>query len=106
VENGIKYNVPGGKLTIKLLQEDDLGILKVMDTGMGIPPEAQPHIFERFYRVDKARSRKSGGSGLGLSIVRSIVERNGGTITVDSVVGQGTTFTVYFSAFDTEEVDE
>ena len=80
--------------------------MQVSDTGVGIPPESLAHVFERFYRVDKARSRKSGGSGLGLSIVRSIVERNGGTITVDSVVGQGTTFTVYFSAFDTEEVDQ
>ena len=106
VENGIKYNIPGGKLTVSLLRDEDNAVLQVSDTGVGIPPESLAHVFERFYRVDKARSRKSGGSGLGLSIVRSIVERNGGTITVDSVVGQGTTFTVYFSAFDTEEVDQ
>ena len=106
VENGIKYNIPGGKLTVSLSRDNDNAVLQVSDTGVGIPPKSLAHVFERFYRVDKARSRKSGGSGLGLSIVRSIVERNGGTITVDSVVGQGTTFTVYFSAFDTEEVDE
>lgn len=106
VENGIKYNLPGGTLTVSLLRDEDNAILKVSDTGVGIPTESIGHIFERFYRVDKARSRKSGGSGLGLSIVRNIVERNGGTIMVESAVGQGTTFTVYFSAFDTEEVDE
>ena len=106
VENAIKYNVPGGTLTISLHRDNDNAILKVSDTGMGIPPDSIGHIFERFYRVDKARSRKSGGSGLGLSIVRNIVERNGGTIFVESAVGQGTTFTVVFSAFDTEEVSE
>ena len=106
VENGIKYNVPGGKLTIRLLQENDLGILKVMDTGMGIPPEAQPHIFERFYRVDKARSRQHGGSGLGLAIVRSMVERNGGEIRLESTLGRGTTFTVSFPRFDLEDMPQ
>ena len=69
---------------------------------MGIPPESVSHIFERFYRVDKARSRASGGSGLGLSIVRAIVLRNRGQIRVDSTVGKGTTFTVSFPVFDTE----
>ena len=106
VENGIKYNVPGGTLYVSLLRDEDNAVLTVTDTGVGIPAESIGHVFERFYRVDKARSRKTGGSGLGLSIVRSIVERNGGTITVESAVGHGTTFTVYFSAFDTEEVDE
>ncbi len=104
VENGIKYNTPGGKLTVRLGRDEDNAVLQVRDTGVGIPQESIGHIFERFYRVDKARSRRSGGSGLGLSIVRGIVERNGGTIHVESTVGQGTTFTVYFSAFDPEEV--
>ena len=106
VENGIKYNLPGGKLTISLHRSEDNAVLKVSDTGMGIPPESIGHIFERFYRVDKARSRKTGGSGLGLSIVRGIVERNGGTIMVESAVGIGTTFTVEFPAFDPEEVNQ
>ena len=96
VENGIKYNLPGGKLTVSLHRSGDNAILKVSDTGVGIPEDAIGHIFERFYRVDKARSRKSGGSGLGLSIVRSLVERNGGTIGVDSTIGVGTTFTFTF----------
>ena len=103
IENGIKYNVPGGKLTVTLMRRDDMGILSVSDTGMGIPRESMEHIFERFYRVDKARSRQTGGSGLGLAIVRSMVERNGGEITLDSTLGQGTTFTVAFPCFDLEE---
>ena len=77
-------------------------MLRVTDTGMGIPEDAIGHVFERFYRVDKARSRATGGSGLGLAIVRTIVQRNRGEITVSSVVGEGTTFTVVFPAFDTE----
>ena len=106
VENGIKYNVPGGKLTISLNRSEENAVLKVTDTGMGIPADSIGHIFERFYRVDKARSRKTGGSGLGLSIVRGIVERNGGTIMVESAIGIGTTFTVEFPAFDPEEVSQ
>lgn len=102
-ENGIKYNIPGGKLTISVHRSEDNAILTVSDTGMGIPEEAIHHVFERFYRVDKARSRKTGGSGLGLSIVRSMVERNRGTISVSSVPEQGSTFTVVFPIFDTEE---
>ena len=105
IENGIKYNQPGGSLTVHLSREEDNAILKVTDTGMGIPADAIGHVFERFYRVDKARSRATGGSGLGLAIVRSIVQRNRGEIAVSSVMGQGTTFTVLFPAFDTE-VDE
>ena len=102
VENGIKYNIPGGTLTISLSRNEDNAVLQVADTGMGIPEEAVGHIFERFYRVDKARSRKSGGSGLGLSIVRNMVERNSGTIQVESTLGKGSVFTVSFPAFDTE----
>ena len=102
MENGIKYNLPGGKLTVTLRQEDDNAILTVSDSGLGIPEDAISHIFERFYRVDKARSRASGGSGLGLAIVRAIVQRNRGEIHVESTVGQGTTFTVLFPVFETE----
>ena len=105
VENGIKYNVPGGKLTVKLLRREENALLQVSDTGMGIPEEAISHIFERFYRVDKSRSRASGGSGLGLAIVRSLVQRNRGDITVESEAGKGSVFTVSFPIFDTEVED-
>jgi signal transduction histidine kinase len=103
VENGIKYNTPGGSLTIRLSRDGENAVLQVSDTGVGIPKDAIGHVFERFYRVDKARSRSSGGSGLGLAIVRSMVVRNQGTIGVESTVGAGTTFTVTFPTFDTEE---
>ena len=102
IENGIKYNQPGGALTVRLYRQEDNAVLEVSDTGMGIPEDAIDHIFERFYRVDKARSRATGGSGLGLAIVRTIVNRNRGEISVSSRLGQGTTFTVAFPAFDTE----
>lgn len=103
VENGIKYNTPGGKLDIRLYREEDNAVLDIADSGVGIPEDAIGHVFERFYRVDKARSRKSGGSGLGLAIVRNMVERNNGTIKVESTLGKGSTFTVTFPVFDTEE---
>ena len=106
MENGIKYNQKGGNLTVHLDRQDDNAILTVTDTGMGIPEEALGHIFERFFRVDKARSRATGGSGLGLSIVRAIVQRNKGEITVTSQLHRGTCFTVIFPAFDTEEDQE
>ena len=106
VENGIKYNVPGGNLTIRLLRDGDNALIQVCDTGMGVPEDAIPHLFERFYRVDKARARKSGGSGLGLSIVRNMLERNNGSISVDSALGKGTTFTVNLPVFDTEEAPQ
>ena len=102
IENGIKYNQPGGTLTVTLSRVEDNAVLTVADTGMGIPEDAIGHVFERFYRVDKARSRATGGSGLGLSIVRTIVQRNRGEIRVSSEIGKGTTFAVTFPAFDTE----
>lgn len=106
VENGIKYNVPGGTLHISLQKQKENAILMVRDSGMGIPADSLEHIFKRFYRVDKARSRKTGGSGLGLSIVKTIVERNNGTIQVESTLGKGSVFTVTFPAFDPEEAFE
>lgn len=103
IENGIKYNTPGGTLSVTLDREEDNMILKIQDTGVGIPEESLAHIFERFYRVDKARSRSSGGSGLGLSIVRNMVERNNGIIHVESHVGIGTSFVLTFPVFDITE---
>lgn len=95
-ENGIKYNTPNGHLYISLYKQDEDLFIRIEDTGMGIPEESLPHIFERFYRVDKARSRSSGGSGLGLSIVRNMTSRNGGKIDVESALGKGTAFTLRF----------
>ena len=106
IENGIKYNRPGGTLQVHMLQDGDNAVVRVTDTGVGIPEESIPHLFERFYRVDKARARKSGGSGLGLSIVRNMVERNGGSITVSSTLGEGSTFTVTFPIFDVEDNEQ
>ena len=106
IENGIKYNRSGGSLTVSVRHESDNALVRFTDTGTGIPKEAIPHLFERFYRVDKARSRKSGGSGLGLAIVRNLVERNGGQISVDSEFGQGSTFTVSFPVFDIDSDEE
>lgn len=104
-ENGIKYNIPGGTLTISVTRQNDDAVITIADTGVGVPDEAIPHLFERFYRVDKARSRKSGGSGLGLSIVQSMVEKNGGSIRVESVLNEGSVFTVTFPIFDMEAED-
>ena len=104
IENGIKYNTQNGVLSISLKQQDKNAIICIQDTGVGIPPDSIDHIFERFYRVDKARSRSTGGSGLGLSIVRSIVDRNNGTIRVISDLGIGTAFTLSFPVFDAQEV--
>ena len=96
LENGIKYNRANGRLEIILKKADEKAVLKITDTGIGIPEDSLKHIFERFYRVDKARSRSTGGSGLGLSIVRNMVEKNKGEIAVESTMGVGTTFTLSF----------
>ena len=105
MENGIKYNVPGGTLTLHLTRKGENAILTVADTGLGIPQESLGKIFDRFYRVDKARSRQTGGSGLGLAIVKEMVERNRGTITVTSSQEEpaGTVFKLVFPVFDVEE---
>ena len=95
-ENGIKYNVPGGRVIISLRKTRSQAILTVTDTGIGIPDADLEHIFDRFYRVDKARSRASGGSGLGLAIVHDAVLANRGTIQVSRPEAGGTCFTVTF----------
>ena len=102
VENAIKYNHDGGQVYVRLLRRDEEVVVQVEDTGVGIPADALDHIFERFYRVDKARSRQAGGSGLGLSIVHDLVERNFGEIQVECPEEGGTRFTVTFPYFDME----
>ena len=94
VENAVKYSPEGGHIEIAALREGRNAVITVTDDGPGIPAEDLPHIFDRFYRVDKARSRDTGGTGLGLSIVRQIVTLHQGTVTVDSVEGQGSVFRV------------
>jgi heavy metal sensor kinase len=94
ISNAIEYNRPGGHVGVRVTADVDEVTLTVTDTGVGIPPEHRPYIFERFYRVDKARSRAAGGSGLGLAICKAIVEAYGGTIGFDSALGEGSTFWV------------
>ncbi len=94
IENGIKYNHEGGWVKAKIDGDYQFCTIEISDTGMGIPEESLPHIFERFYRVDKSHSREIGGTGLGLAITRSVVLMHRGAIKADSVEGEGTTFTV------------
>ena len=94
LQNGIKYTQQGGELKISLQNEGDFALLTIQDTGIGIPEEDLPLIFNRFYRVDKARTRDEGGSGLGLSICRQIAEAHKGNIEVESKLGVGTRFKI------------
>ena len=94
IGNAVQYNRAGGEVRVSLTSRDGRQVLQVTDTGIGIPQQDLQRIFERFYRVDTARSRETGGTGLGLSIVRHAVERHGGSIRVDSLLGEGSTFTV------------
>lgn len=94
LDNAIKYTANGGDVQLHLSEERGQLCIKVQDTGIGIRPEDQVHIFERFYRADKSRSRQMGGHGLGLSIAKWIVETHGGTIQLASEVGKGSTFTI------------
>ncbi len=94
LDNALKYTGEGGTVALSAAAQDGFARISVADTGPGIPPEQLPLIFERFHRVDRSRAKKLGGSGLGLSICKELVETLGGTIRVQSLVGQGTTFTV------------
>jgi two-component system phosphate regulon sensor histidine kinase PhoR len=94
LDNAVKYNVQGGRADVFVRTENDRVILTVADTGVGIPKEAQERVFERFYRVDKSRSRRLGGTGLGLSIVKHIVGLYKGKIRLRSEPGKGTEITV------------
>ena len=94
VENGIKYNVAGGWVKVSLDADHKYFYVKVTDSGIGIPKEYQDQIFERFYRVDKARSRETGGTGLGLAITKNIILMHDGAIKVVSKEDEGSTFVV------------
>jgi two-component system phosphate regulon sensor histidine kinase PhoR len=98
MENAVKYTAEG-HVAINCWSEDKHVVVAIEDSGCGIPEESLARIFERFYRVDRARSREMGGTGLGLSIVKHIVEGSGGKIVVSSEVGQGTTFTCYLPRY-------
>ena len=94
LNNAIKYTPEGGQIAVSLGQEGARVFLRVRDSGIGIAPEDQPHIFERFYRVHNDQTRDIQGTGLGLTIVQSIVERHNGRIWVESELGQGSMFVV------------
>jgi two-component system phosphate regulon sensor histidine kinase PhoR len=94
LDNAVKYTRPGGSVTVRGRLDNQEGVVEVADTGIGIPAESLPRIFDRFYRVDKSRSREMGGTGLGLSICKALVETHGGRIEAESVLGEGSTFRV------------
>src|SRR5690625_7720875 len=91
VDNGLKYS--DEDIHITFTKDEETVSINITDFGVGIPLDEQAHLFDRFYRIDKARSRNTGGSGLGLAIAKSIINEQGGTISVVSDVGKGTTFT-------------
>ena len=95
VDNGLKYTLAGGRVTLALHQDGAWAVLRVADTGIGLAPEEQERIFQRFYRAPAAVSRGEEGSGLGLCIARSIVEAHGGYVQVESAEGHGSIFTVF-----------
>jgi signal transduction histidine kinase len=100
VENGLNHTPPGGSITMSVEVEEHRALLRVADTGLGIAPEHLPHIFQRFYRVDPARSRSDGGTGLGLAICEWIAHAHDGTIDAASELGQGTSMTVRLPVVD------
>jgi signal transduction histidine kinase len=94
LDNSVKYTDAGGTVDVSVGQNNGRVEIKIADSGVGIPPEAVAHVFDRFYRVDKARSREMGGSGLGLAIARWIAEKHDGRISLSSEPGVGTNVTV------------
>ncbi len=96
IENAVKYTPAGGRVTVSLFQRDGCTTCTVADTGIGIPAESQPHVFERFYRVDKSHSRQTGGTGLGLAIVKHVAQIHHAEIALTSAPGQGTTVMIRF----------
>ena len=98
VDNAIRYTKPGGHIDVRVTSDNDAVTLQVADTGVGIPTKDLPRVFERFYRVDRARSRDTGGTGLGLAIVKHVAENHGGSVEVSSELGGGSTFEVTLPA--------
>jgi len=98
LDNALKYTEPGGRAGVRATRRDDTIAITVWDTGIGIPSRDLPRVFERFYRVDKARSRELGGTGLGLSIVKHLTEALGGEVTAHSQLGKGSEFSVTLPA--------
>jgi signal transduction histidine kinase len=94
LDNAIKYTPSGGRVALSVRREGDYAVLDITDTGVGIPADALPHVFKRFFRVDGSRSREQGGAGLGLSIVKSICTAHGAVIEVSSAPGRGSTFRI------------
>src|SRR5690606_16800987 len=92
IDNAVQHNRDGGRVRVTVQRRGSEVVLEVADNGLGIPEADRDRIFERFYRVDKGRSRAAGGTGLGLSIVRHAVHRQGGGVSVSSVLGEGSTF--------------
>ena len=106
ISNACKYTPENGKIIIDATNKGDLVEIKVTDNGIGIPKEDLPRITERFYRVEKGRSRQMGGTGLGLSIANEMIKSFGGSLKVDSVFGEGTTITLLFKASEGDNNDE
>jgi two-component system phosphate regulon sensor histidine kinase PhoR len=104
VANAVQYTPQGGSITLDMALDvaNHMVGISIKDTGIGIPAQDVPRIFERFYRVDRARSRASGGTGLGLAIVKHIMELHQGRIEVNSVVGKGTEFLLWLPEFESE----
>ena len=105
-DNAIKYNVPNGRVNVSAAKENNQIRIEVADTGVGIPAEHQKRIFDRFYRVDQARSRENGSSGIGLSIADWIVQVHKGKLEVKSEEGKGTTFSIYLPLPKTMEKEQ
>jgi signal transduction histidine kinase len=94
VDNALRYTGEGGRVEVDVARRDGSAVMAVTDTGIGIPPGSLEHVFERFYRADEARTRDSGGAGLGLAIAQKLVDEHGGRIAAKSTPGTGSTFTV------------
>ena len=95
VDNAVKYNREGGRVELRLVKLEGQVLLEIADTGIGIPEKSAERIFERFYRVDRGRSRAEGGTGLGLAIAKHAAEAHGGWIEVETELGRGSRFRVY-----------